>query len=101
MQALPFLPDTIPTWAIGLGIAVGGLYLLVLLAMPFSVFGLKSRLDDIEARLDDIQADIRALARPAGRSFAEFEDNAARPPVRAPDRAPRPVRREPRLTPPP
>ena len=30
--------------------------------MPFSVFGVKGRLDGVEARLDEIQAEIRALS---------------------------------------
>jgi hypothetical protein len=30
--------------------------------MPFSVFGVKSRLETIEARLDEIQGEIRRLA---------------------------------------
>jgi len=38
------------------------LYGLLFLAMPFSVFGLKSRMEAIEARLDDIQEDIRSLS---------------------------------------
>ena len=37
------------------------LYALAFLLMPFSVFGLKGRLDTIEARLDEIQGEIRSL----------------------------------------
>jgi hypothetical protein len=38
------------------------LYALAFLFMPFSVIGVKSRLDIIEARLDEIQGEIRSLA---------------------------------------
>jgi hypothetical protein len=41
-----------------------GLLLVVLayLLMPFSVFGVKGRLDAIEAQLDEIQTELRTLA---------------------------------------
>jgi hypothetical protein len=38
------------------------LYALAFLFMPFSVIGVKGRLDVIEARLDEIQGEIRHLA---------------------------------------
>ncbi len=38
------------------------LYALAFLFMPFSVLGVKGRLDAIEARLDEIQGEIRSLA---------------------------------------
>jgi hypothetical protein len=84
------------------------LYSLVFMLMPFSVFGVKGRLDQIEARLDDIQGDIRALSlRLLPRSATEHpaaedaEDDGAfagAPPPRRP-RAPH-ERAEPRLGPP-
>lgn len=96
---LPFaLPDGLPSWVIGLGIAIGALYLLVLLAMPFSVFGVKARLDGIEARLEEIQEDLRIIA-------LRLPEAGAAPPI-APRRAEevppepppsRPTRAEPRL----
>ena len=60
------LPDLLPSWApwwaqlaiIVLALLFGLLFLL----MPFSLFGLKGRLDVIEARLDEIQGEIRSLA---------------------------------------
>ncbi len=56
------LPGGIPWW-LTLAILVPlALYGLLFLAMPFSVFGLKGRLESIEARLDEIQAEIRSLA---------------------------------------
>ena len=38
------------------------IFLLAFLALPFNVFGVKGRLELIEARLDEIQGEIRALA---------------------------------------
>lgn len=55
---IPGLPD----WA---GLVVLLVLLLVGLAyllMPFSVFGVKGRLDAIEAQLDEIQTELRTLA---------------------------------------
>lgn len=61
-MTLPILlPAWIPSWLPFLILALGVLYLLVFLLMPFSVFGLKGRLEGIEARLDEIQAEMRRL----------------------------------------
>ena len=51
------------------------------MVMPFSVLGVKPRLDAIEARLDEIQHDIRVLAArlPAGPRELDFEDVYASP----------------------
>ncbi len=59
---LPF-PDWVPPWVhlVAL-VAIAGLTLLFVL-MPFSVFGLKTRLEMIEARLDDIQAELRYIGQ--------------------------------------
>jgi hypothetical protein len=44
--------------------------------MPFSVLGVKTRLEIIEARLDEIQQEIRhvALRLPIGPQSVDFED---------------------------
>lgn len=56
------LPDWMPWW-VHLAILLALLFVvLMFLLMPFSVFGIKSRLDGIEARLDEIQGEIRSLA---------------------------------------
>jgi hypothetical protein len=96
----------LPAWS-GLAVLlVLALFALAWLAMPFSVFGLKSRLEMLEAQLEDIQAEIRALAmrlaeapRP-GVSKDHFEidpprrepppEVAATPPVPPPAKRPEP-----------
>ncbi len=67
-MTLPFalgtipLPDWMPPWLpLLLAIAVL-LYALLALSVPFSVFGLRARLESIEERLDEIQGEIRALS---------------------------------------
>jgi hypothetical protein len=56
------LPDWLPWW-VPLALLVPALlWALSFLFMPFSVFGVKSRLEVIEARLDEIQNEIRHLA---------------------------------------
>jgi hypothetical protein len=56
--AIPGLPD----WAGLVVLLVLGLVGLAYLLMPFSVFGVKGRLDAIETQLDEIQTEIRTLA---------------------------------------
>jgi hypothetical protein len=55
---LPGLPD----WAGLVVLLVLVLVALAYLLMPFSVFGVKGRLDAIEAQLDEIQGELRTLA---------------------------------------
>ncbi len=56
------LPDWMPWW-VPLALLVPALlWALSFLFMPFSVFGVKSRLEVIEARLDEIQNEIRHVA---------------------------------------
>jgi hypothetical protein len=62
-MTLPFtLPDWLPWWVPLLLLVPALLYALAFLFMPFSVIGVKGRLDVIEARLDEIQGEIRSLA---------------------------------------
>lgn len=61
-MTLPFpLPDWMPTWLGLVLLLVGLLYALALLAMPFSVFGVKSRLEAIEDQLEQVQEELRIL----------------------------------------
>lgn len=56
------LPDWVPPWAQLAILAAVLLFGLMFLLMPFAVFGVKGRLDLLEARLDEIQGEIRSLA---------------------------------------
>jgi len=74
---MPFaLPDWVPWWVPMALLVPALLYALAFLFMPFSVLGVKTRLEVIEARLDEIQNEIRhlALRLPAGSREVEFED---------------------------
>jgi disintegrin/metalloproteinase domain-containing protein 1 len=78
-MTLPFpIPDWLPWWVPLVVLVLGLLYLLVFLIMPFSVFGLKGRLDLIEARLEEIQLEIRmhGIRPPESRSYAGAEPPA-------------------------
>lgn len=56
------LPGGLPWWVTLAVLVPVALYALLFLAIPFSVFGIKSRMESIEARLDEIQEEIRNLA---------------------------------------
>ena len=74
---MPFaLPDWVPWWVPLVLIVPALLYALAFLFMPFSVLGVKTRLELIEARLDEIQHDVRhmALRLPVGPQAVDFED---------------------------
>ncbi|MCR0981585.1 hypothetical protein [Roseomonas populi] len=101
--AIPGLPE----WSGLVILLLGLLFVIAFVMMPFSVFGLKSRLDAIEAQLDDVQQEIRSLAlrlpEPAAlRRRAAGTDEIYEEPAMPPPR-PEPSFREdraPRMTPP-
>lgn len=85
----------LPEWS-GLAVLLVLILLgLCVLVMPFSVFGVKGRLDSIEAQLDDLRADIRALAARGGPIVAR--DEVPPPGVLAPPPEPVGRRSEPRI----
>lgn len=62
-MTLPFpVPDWLPWWGLLLVVVPALLYVLAFLFMPFSVIGVKGRMDVLEARLDEIQHEIRHLS---------------------------------------
>lgn len=74
---MPFaLPDWVPWWVPLVLLVPALLYALAFLFMPFSVLGVKTRLEVIEARLDELQQEIRhvALRLPMGPQAVDFED---------------------------
>jgi hypothetical protein len=99
------LPAELPWWATLAILVPGAIYALLLLAMPFSVFGLKSRLEQIEGQLADIQQELRALAgrlpaAPPPSGVRRAAPEADLPRIRAPEPEPPPSHRpraEPRL----
>ena len=70
------LPDWVPWWVPLVLLVPALLYALAFLFMPFSVLGVKGRLEVMEARLDEIQNEIRMLALrlPAGPREVDFDD---------------------------
>ena len=121
MTVPQFLPDWAPWWAQLALLVVGLLFALCFLLMPFSVFGVKGRLDGLEARLDEIQGEIRSLALRLPEPMSGYDTDyvlpspqrgegarplSARPPIPPPPREghmprrgpdDRPARNEPRL----
>jgi hypothetical protein len=64
---LPFaLPDWLPAWAFLLLAVPVLLWLLAFLTVPFSVFGVKARLESLEAQIDALQEDLRNATLRAG-----------------------------------
>ncbi len=51
-----------PAWTGLATLLVILLFALAFLAMPFSVFGVKSRLEAVEAQLDEMHAELRGLS---------------------------------------
>jgi hypothetical protein len=60
---LPFtLPDWLPAWAFLLAALPVLLWLLAFLIMPFNVFGVKSRLENLEAEVESLRDEVRLAA---------------------------------------
>ncbi len=68
------MPDWLPWWGALVVLIPVLIYALLYLAVPFSVLGLKARLEGIEDRLDEIQHEIRALS-------LRLPEQEARPPI--------------------
>ena len=89
-----------PSWVTLVLLVAIAVSILAFLAMPFAVFGVKSRLEAIEAELADLRMDIRTLARQASDGAiarAPVEVDYVAPPART---APRSPEVEPRIAPP-
>jgi len=90
------LPEWLPWWVPLVLLVPALLYALAFLFMPFSVIGVKGRIDVLEARLDEIQHEIRQLALrmpEPGRhvDYDEiYEPEPAEPSVRGPTITARP-----------
>jgi hypothetical protein len=89
-MTLPFtLPDWLPWWVPIVLLVPALLYVLAFLFMPFSVIGVKSRLEVIEARLDEIQGEIRhmTLRLPETGQATDYEEVYAPEPADSQRRA--------------
>ena len=101
-MTLPFtLPDWLPWWVPIVLLVPALLYALAFLFMPFSVIGVKSRLEVIEARLDEIQGEIRhlALRLPETVRVSDYDEIYAPQPSDTPRRAAPPVITRPPIPP--
>ncbi|WP_130730454.1 hypothetical protein [Komagataeibacter xylinus] len=81
-------PQWMPAWAQAVLLVGGMLFTLLWMLVPFAVFGVKGRLDNLAIQLDDLQAELRVLA------LGLNGQQTAQPPVVADalaDRAPTPV----------
>lgn len=91
-MTLPFdLPAWLPWWVPLVLLVPALLWILAFLLIPFSVIGLKSRLDGLEARLDEIQTEIRVLALrlPEAGQTVDFDELYSAPePVASARRSP-------------
>ncbi len=84
------LPDWVPPWVHLVILLALMLFALLFLLMPFSVFGVKARLEGVEARLDEIQGEIRSLSLRLPEPMAEEDPYAAPPDDRGYGRPPIP-----------
>lgn len=95
----------LPGWVGLVLLIVLGMAALALLAMPFSVFGVKARLEQIEAQLDEIQTELRSLVLRQGegqprRKAVVDDDWVEPPPGHRPLTADQPLRTRPPVPPP-
>lgn len=98
---IPGLPD----WANLVIVVLGLMIALAWVLMPFSVFGVKGRIEAVEARLDVIHEDIRQLnvrmAQSGARAGPDFAMPAEAPTLRRPSPAPPEPQMAPPIPPPP
>ncbi|MCU0985398.1 MAG: hypothetical protein MUC89_10715 [Acetobacteraceae bacterium] len=99
---IPGLPD----WANLVVLVLGLMIALAWVLMPFSVFGVKGRIEALETRLEVIHEEIRQLnlriAQGAGRAGVDYGMPAEAPTMRRADPPPMPeARAAPPIPPPP
>ncbi len=99
---LPFtLPDWLPWWAPILLLVPALLWALAFLFMPFSVIGLKGRLEAMEAQLEELHSELRGLAHrlPEPMRQSAYDEVYAPPGTAAPRQEQAPVITRPPIPP--
>ncbi|MBV1829931.1 hypothetical protein HNW77_06330 [Komagataeibacter sp. AV436] len=84
-------PQWMPAWAQAVLLVGGMLFTLLWMLVPFAVFGVKGRLDNLAIQLDDLQAELRVLALGLNAQATQppavaeaLADRAPPPPAEAP-----------------
>lgn len=93
MMTLSF-PEWMPLWGQLLVLAVGIVFGLAFMMMPFAVFGVKSRLSELSLQLEELQAELRARAMQGNAAPTGYAGGAADGPLpfaRRADSTDRPV----------
>jgi hypothetical protein len=101
-MSLPFdVPVWMPWWVPLVLLVPTLLWILAFLLVPFSVIGLKSRMDGLEARLDEIHAEIRTLSLrlPEAGQAVDFDELYTAPEPVEPPRRPSPAMTRPPIPP--
>ncbi|WP_025826483.1 hypothetical protein [Acetobacter okinawensis] len=80
MMTLSF-PEWVPLWGQLLALAVGIVFGLAFMMMPFAVFGVKSRLSELSLQLEELQAELRARAMQGNGVSAGYATGAAEGPL--------------------
>ncbi|WP_338332418.1 hypothetical protein [Acetobacter sp. LMG 32666] len=80
MMTLSF-PEWVPLWGQLLVLAVGIVFGLAFMMMPFAVFGVKSRLAELSLQLEELQAELRARAMQGSAAPAGYAHSAAESPL--------------------
>ncbi|MCE2574742.1 hypothetical protein [Komagataeibacter sp. FNDCR2] len=73
-------PQWMPPWAQAALVVGGLLFALVWLLVPFAVFGVKGRLDNLAVQLDELQAQLRVMAMGPGSAPPAAPVDMATPP---------------------
>ncbi|MDE7547139.1 hypothetical protein PY793_03940 [Acetobacter fabarum] len=93
MMTLSF-PEWVPLWGQLLVLAVGIVFGLAFMMMPFAVFGVKGRLAELSLQMEELQAELRARAMQANGvpdGYAGYEAEPPLPFTRRAENGSRPV----------
>jgi hypothetical protein len=103
LMNLPFtLPDWMPSWVFLLLLLPALLWALAFLLMPFSVFGVKARIESLESQIDSLHEDLRIMSMraagvlpPASTHLDPYEDVPNFGRIKKSQRAAEPIVQEP------